>query len=222
MKTQRKLDQDVWYKVQTAINVGEPVFQLWWAVILFYRVLCDAKKRFNFEICDLMFDDAWLTFYIKLENGFQLPKFMQWLKQTFSFRFNVRTGRRGHLWGLRYESWIIDGEPPPGAKLIDWDAVKAEAAKEIPIAGTYTLTWDSLRQPEMRLTTQISLKNPANRAFLPGQPPRLQQKGDPRHPRQLRHKMPAEELHSHNTKFTVPTPDRLLQFPPPTPHPPNS
>jgi hypothetical protein len=164
----RKLKQDVWYEVRTAVNVGEPVFQLWWAVVLFYRVLLDAKRRFKFEIRGLVFDDAWLSFYIKLEDGFKLPKFMQWLKQTFSFRFNARTGRGGHLWGVRYESWIVDGEPPPEAKAVDWDVVKAEARKEIPIAGIYILTWDSLRQPEMRLTTRISLKNPANAALPPG------------------------------------------------------
>jgi hypothetical protein len=164
----RKLEQDAWYEIRTAINVGEPVFRLWWAVALFCRVLLDAKKRFKFEMRGLAIDEEWLTFCIRLENGFQLPKFMQWLKQTFSFRFNVRTGRGGHLWGVRYESWIIDGEPPPEAKPVDWDAVKAEAYKEIPIAGTYTLTWDSLRQPELRLTSRISLKNPANRAFSSG------------------------------------------------------
>jgi hypothetical protein len=164
----RKLKQDVWYKVQTAINVGEPVFQLWWAVVLFYSVLHDVKGRFKFEMRGLTFDDAWLSFYIKLEDGFELPKFMQWVKQTFSFRFNARTGRHAHLWGVRYESWILDGEPPPEAKPVDWDAVNAEAAKEIPVTGTYILTWDSLRVPELRLNTRILLKNPATRAFPPG------------------------------------------------------
>jgi hypothetical protein len=164
----RKLKQDVWYKVRTEINVGEPVFQLWWAVVLLYSVLLDTKKRFNFEMRGLTLDDAYLTFYVKLENGFDLPRFMQWLKQTFSFRFNARTGRSGHLWGFRYESEIIEGEPPPEAKAVDWDAVKAEAAKEIPIAGTYTLSWDSPRQPALRLNTRILLKNPAKSAFPPG------------------------------------------------------
>ncbi|MDR0409907.1 MAG: hypothetical protein LBH18_05875, partial [Spirochaetaceae bacterium] len=60
----RKLERDVWYEVRTAINVGEPVFQLWWAVVLLYCVLHDAKKRFKFEMRGLTLDDAWLTFYI--------------------------------------------------------------------------------------------------------------------------------------------------------------
>jgi hypothetical protein len=159
---------DVWYKVRTAVNVGEPVFQLAWAETLFYRVLNDAKGRFKFEMRGLVFDEEWLAFYIKPVNGFQLPKIMQWVKQSFSLRFNVRRGREGHLWGVRYESVIVEEGPPVDAGEVDWGLVKAESEKEIPVGKTYTLTWVSLRLPEMRLTTRISLKNPANRAFPPG------------------------------------------------------
>jgi hypothetical protein len=150
------------------VNVGDPVFRLGWAEALFYSVLNDAKGRFKFEMRGLSFDEEWLTFYIKPENGFQLPKIMQWIKQTFSFRFNVRTGRGGHLWGVRYESRIVDGVPPVEAVVVDWGMVKAEAAKKIPVGKTYTLTWVSLRLPEMRLTTRISLKDPADVASPPG------------------------------------------------------
>jgi hypothetical protein len=41
----------------------------------------------------LAIEGVWLTFYMKLANGLELPKIMQWLKQTFSVRFNFRTGR---------------------------------------------------------------------------------------------------------------------------------
>jgi hypothetical protein len=163
----RELKQDVWYEVRTAVNVGEPVFRLGWAETLFYHVLNDAKGRFGFEMRGLSFDEEWLSFYIKPVNGLQLPKIMQWVKQTFSFRFNVRTGRGGHLWGERYESVIVDGAPPEAGE-VDWGMVRAEAAKEIPVGKTYTLTWVSLRLPEMRLTTRISLKDPTNVASPPG------------------------------------------------------
>jgi hypothetical protein len=116
----------------------------------------------------LVFDEAWLSFYIKPENGLELPKIMQWVKQTFSFRFNVRTRRSGHLWGTRYESRIVEEGPPSDAGEVHWGMVRAEAAKKIPVGKTYTLTWVSLRLPEMRLTTRISLKDPANAASPPG------------------------------------------------------
>jgi hypothetical protein len=37
---------------------------------------------------------------------------MQWLKQTFAVRYNVMKGLDGHLWGDRYWSKVLEGEPP--------------------------------------------------------------------------------------------------------------
>jgi hypothetical protein len=71
--------------------------------------------------------------YIKPEDGFQLPAIMQWLKQTFAARFNRRDDRTGHLWGNRYWSCVLEGEPPEGAGEMDWEAV--EAAAEPPTAA---------------------------------------------------------------------------------------
>jgi hypothetical protein len=39
---------------------------------------------------------------------------MKWLKQTFTQRYNRATGRTGHIWGDRYWSRILEGEPPEG------------------------------------------------------------------------------------------------------------
>jgi hypothetical protein len=36
----------------------------------------------------------------------------KWIKQTFAARFNVIDGRTGHIWGDRYWSLILPGEPP--------------------------------------------------------------------------------------------------------------
>ncbi|MDR1470741.1 MAG: hypothetical protein LBT00_15790 [Spirochaetaceae bacterium] len=93
MKYKRELSENVWYEIRTEINVGEPLFRLRGAIALFYRVLLETKKRFGFEIRGLKLEGAWLTFYIKPKDGFKLPKIMQWLKQTFSLRFNLMTGR---------------------------------------------------------------------------------------------------------------------------------
>jgi hypothetical protein len=37
---------------------------------------------------------------------------MKWLKQVFAKRFNGMDGRIGHVWGDRYWSEIVVGEPP--------------------------------------------------------------------------------------------------------------
>jgi hypothetical protein len=53
-----------------------------------------------------------VSFYIKPADGFELPEIMQWIKQTYACRYNVYDGRTGHIWGDRYESEIVEGEPP--------------------------------------------------------------------------------------------------------------
>ncbi|MDR3356058.1 MAG: hypothetical protein LBO04_02610, partial [Spirochaetaceae bacterium] len=57
-----------------------------------------------------------LAFYIRPADGFELPAIMKWLKQTFAIRYNRDNGRTGHLWGDRYRSRILDGEPPDGGE----------------------------------------------------------------------------------------------------------
>jgi hypothetical protein len=131
----------MWYGVETAINSGEPLFRLDWTTVIFCRVLLDAKERFDFEMRGLALSGALLSFYIKPADGFQLPEIMQWVKQTFSCRFNVKTGRSGHVWGDRYKSEILPGDPPAGAEEVDWEWVKATARKELAAFIPYKLSW---------------------------------------------------------------------------------
>ncbi|MDR0637822.1 MAG: hypothetical protein LBG27_02785, partial [Spirochaetaceae bacterium] len=93
---------------------------------------------------------------------------MQLLKQTFSLRFNMMVGRKGHVWGERYESEILDGEPPEWAEEADWAAIDKSANTPIAGAMAYTLTWDSLRSPGMTITTRFSAHNAAKPASQPG------------------------------------------------------
>jgi hypothetical protein len=141
MRQKRELAENVWYGVATAINIGEPLLQLWWAKVIFCRVLIEAKKRFDFEMRGLVLDKAWLSFYIKPADGYQLPEIIQWMKQTFSVRFNITTRRIGHVWGDRYKSKILPGEPPPEAEAVDWKWVETMARKEIAEFIAYKLSW---------------------------------------------------------------------------------
>jgi hypothetical protein len=150
------LAENVWYSISTAVNVGEPLFLLPRAKNLFSRVLRDAKEIYSFEMRGLTLEKATLSFYIKPTDGLELPKIMQWIKQTFSVRFNFRTGRKGHVWGDRYWSEILAGNPPEGAKEVDWEKVRVDANTEIPAAMTYELTWDSPRPAGMGSETCFS------------------------------------------------------------------
>jgi hypothetical protein len=122
MRKQRILAQGAWYEVRTAVNNREPLFQEHQrAKAILLRVLFEARGLFTFELRGFALEERQLSFYIKPEDGFRLPAIMQWLKQTFAVRFNRRDGRTGHLWGNRYWSGVLEGEPPEGA------AVEAEA-----------------------------------------------------------------------------------------------
>ncbi|MDR0638978.1 MAG: hypothetical protein LBG27_08805 [Spirochaetaceae bacterium] len=168
MNKQRKLQQNVWYKVETEINIGEPLFRLPWTKVLLHRVLREIRKRYPFGMRGLRLEGARLTFCIKPEDGLKLPKIMQWLKQTFSARFNARTGRTGHVWGERYESEILNGEPPEDAEMADWAAIDKSANTPIAGAAAYILSWDSLRSPGMTITARFSARNAADPASPPG------------------------------------------------------
>jgi hypothetical protein len=91
------------------------------------RVLDEAHLLYAFVLYGLCFDGPWVSFFIKPADGLQLPEIMQWIKQTFACRYNVYDGRTGHIWGDRYESWIVEG-PPKDAKEYVFAAVVCEAA----------------------------------------------------------------------------------------------
>jgi REP element-mobilizing transposase RayT len=112
MRQLRKLEQGVWYEIRTRINNRESLFRQHKALTIFARVFREAGLRFVFEVRGLYLEDDWLTFYIKPEDGFELPKIMKWMKQVFAQRYNAATGRIGHIWGDRYWSRILEGEPP--------------------------------------------------------------------------------------------------------------
>jgi hypothetical protein len=78
-------------------------------------VFREAGGRFAFAVRGLRLEDDWLTFYVKPADGMELPAIMKWLKQTFAQRYNREAGRIGHIWGDRYGSVILEGEPPEEA-----------------------------------------------------------------------------------------------------------
>jgi hypothetical protein len=83
---------------------------------MFRQVLYEAREIYLFNLSGLCFSGPQVSFYIKPGDGFQLPDIMQWIKQTFATRFNVLDGRTGHIWGDRYWSLILPGEPPERAE----------------------------------------------------------------------------------------------------------
>jgi hypothetical protein len=121
MREERELAEDVWYDTSTKENNGERLFLSEKNVEQFEQVVNEARFLFEFELRGLKFNGAEVLFYIKPEKGLELPAIMQWIKQTFAVRFNRDHGRTGHIWGDRYWSRILDGEPPPDAERYVFD-----------------------------------------------------------------------------------------------------
>jgi hypothetical protein len=127
MRKERELAEDVWYVINTAVNNGEPLFLSEFGVWLLEWVLSEARLIFAFELRGVRVAGATVSFFIKPANGLQLPEIMKWIKQVFAVRFKWDDGRTGHIWGDRYGSEILPGEPP------EWAEVYAFMAIECPV-----------------------------------------------------------------------------------------
>jgi REP element-mobilizing transposase RayT len=112
MRKLRELKQGVWYEVRTRVNNREPLFRRWKALAVFDWVFRETQKRYVFEVRAMRLAGDLLTFYIKPVDGFRLPAIMKWMKQVFAVKFNQVDRRSGHIWGDRYWSRILPGEPP--------------------------------------------------------------------------------------------------------------
>jgi hypothetical protein len=154
--------QDAWYEVRTAINNREPLFRRRQAVAIFCQVFGEARVRFAFELRGFALVEERLSFYIRPADGLQLPAIMQWLKQTFAVRFNLSEDRTGHVWGDRYWSRVLEGEPPEEAVEVDWAAVDVAAETGVLSSGGRPL--DGVSPP--------AAENPAEGGFSPQTPAR--------------------------------------------------
>jgi hypothetical protein len=127
MRPLRILKPGVWYEIHTQVNNREPLFRLRQALALFRRVLNETGERFVFEMTGLRLEGERFTFYIRPEDGLSLPDILKWMKQTFAVRYNRLTGRIGHIWGDRYWSVILEGEPPEEAEWVEEAAAEPRA-----------------------------------------------------------------------------------------------
>jgi hypothetical protein len=147
--------------VRTAVNNHELLFCRQQTVAIFYRVFGEAEKWFAFEFRGFALVEERLSFYIKPADGLQLPAIIHWVKQTFAVRFNRRTERTGHVWGDRYWSRVVEGEPPEGAGEVDWAVVEVAAETGVLSGG-----WP----PDG--VSPLAAENPAEGGFSPQTPAR--------------------------------------------------
>jgi hypothetical protein len=94
---------------------------------------------------------------------------MQWVKQTFAVRFNLRRGRTGHVWGDRYWSRVVE-EPPEGVVEVDWVAVEVAAKTGVLSSGTCLPDGDSPRWRKTRWKTDFRPKTSPDTRHCPANP----------------------------------------------------
>jgi hypothetical protein len=123
MRPKRELAENVWYLINTAVNNGVPLFRSEFGVWLLGGVRSEARLIFAGELRGVRFAGAQVSFFIKPADGLQLPEIMKWIKQVFALRFNWDDGRTGHIWGDRYGSEILPGEPPEWAEVYVFMAI---------------------------------------------------------------------------------------------------
>jgi REP element-mobilizing transposase RayT len=160
MRQTRKLARGVWYEIRSGVNNRERILSRPKGAALFDRVFQETMLRFPFEVRGLCVEADRSSFYIKPEDGLELPAIMQWLKQVFAQRYNALTGRSGHIWGDRYWSAILEGEPPEGAR-----AVEAAAAGG---PGNGLGNGDSPRRRKNRRGPHFPPLPPLDQPFPPG------------------------------------------------------
>jgi REP element-mobilizing transposase RayT len=101
MRPERELAADAWYGTSTDVNNDESIFLSERVVRLFMQTLREADTIFAFKLRGLNIEANRVSFFIKPDDGFELPAIMKWLKQTFAARFNVMMKRTGHIWGAQ-------------------------------------------------------------------------------------------------------------------------
>jgi putative transposase len=75
----------------------------------FLSFVAKAKRRFHFRLWDFCIMGNHIHFLIKSGKGGTLSEIMQWIKCNFAKAWNREHGRKGHVWGERFYSRIING-----------------------------------------------------------------------------------------------------------------
>ncbi|MDR1219925.1 MAG: transposase [Treponema sp.] len=109
MRSLRTLRDGATYHVTSKIDhddmsLLEPRFKA-----LFLSFVKKAKRKFNFQLWDFCIMGNHIHFLIKPSESGSLSKIMQWIKCNFAKSWNKMNGRKGHVWGERFYSRIING-----------------------------------------------------------------------------------------------------------------
>ncbi|MDR0784258.1 MAG: transposase [Treponema sp.] len=75
---------------------------------LFLMFVERAKRKFHFQLWNFCVMGNHIHFLIKPTKEGNLSKIMQWIKSNFAKAWNKAHGKKGHVWGERFFSRIIN------------------------------------------------------------------------------------------------------------------
>jgi putative transposase len=98
---------------------------------LFLSVIARAKSKFVFDLWTFAVLDNHFHLLIMPGQGESLSKIMQWIKGNFAKKWNKEHHTKGHFWGERFFSRIIETEEEFAVieRYIDGNPVKAGMTK---------------------------------------------------------------------------------------------
>jgi putative transposase len=97
------------YHVTARINRGEMIFSPKEEKELFLQVCRRAKSKYDFQIKNFCIVENHIHFLIKPGDMESLSRIMQWILSVFAMAWNRKHGLKGHVWGERFFSRIING-----------------------------------------------------------------------------------------------------------------
>ncbi|MDR1747499.1 MAG: transposase [Spirochaetaceae bacterium] len=144
MRKNRKIVVDAYYHVSTHINRNDGFLFTKNAKLLFIQVLKEAKKKYRFITKNFTIMSNHYHLLIKPLEGENLSRIVQWINAVFAMRINRINGSKGHVWGQRFFSRVIESIAGYVRvnKYIDENAVKArlvKRAEEWEYCGAYYL-----------------------------------------------------------------------------------
>jgi len=77
------------------------------AKILFLETVARARKKYPFELHNLVILGNHFHFLIQTPPGTSLSRVMKWILGTFAMAWNRMNGCWGHFWGDRFHSRLI-------------------------------------------------------------------------------------------------------------------
>jgi putative transposase len=128
----RNLKDGATYDVDTEIDHGAMALSEPEIKKILLDLIVEGKLKFGLKLWDFSIMDDHVHFLIKPIGGKDLSRFMQWFKCNSAKRWNKAHHTKGHLWGNRFRSHIIESKEDfeQRSALIDERPVVEKLVKE--------------------------------------------------------------------------------------------